>query len=176
MGLLNSIGNLLDRLCVVAGAFMGSQIPEFMQQYTQRLSGHVAELQRLLYQMRQVASYSNKNLEQYIEKFISSSDPDFARQGEFMQGILFRWEELNQTLVHLTQSSMWVRPYVFLKELQSDIAHATFANFQPGLNLSIEGLCYAGIGILLGWAFYQIISQCIGLGYSRAMAVFKQSV
>jgi hypothetical protein len=65
----------------VIGAFVASQIPEFIQQYTQRLAGHVNELYRLLNQMRQVASYSNKTLDQYIQKFITSSDPDFARQG-----------------------------------------------------------------------------------------------
>lgn len=176
MKILHSFGSLMDRFCVAAGAFMGSQIPEFMQQYHQRLAGHVAELQRLLNQMRQVASYSNRTLEQYIHKFVSSPDPDFIHQGEFMQGILSRWEELNQALVHLTQSSMMARPYVFLKELHYDIAHSTFASFQPGMNLSVEGLCYAGFGILIGWGFYRIVSQSIFFGCSRAMAIFKQSV
>ena len=176
MKLIPSLGSLLDRVCVVAGAFVGSQIPEFMQQYVQRLSGHVNELHRLLSQMRQVASYSNKTLEQYIHKFISSPDPDFARQGEFMQGMFYRWEELNQALSHLTHASMWIRPYTFLKELQYDIAQSTLESFQPGLNLNVEGLCYAGLGILIGWAFYQVVSKCIILGCLRAVAIFKQSV
>jgi hypothetical protein len=176
MKILPSIGSLMDRLFVVAGAFLGSQIPEFLHQYTQRLSGHVGELQRLLNQMRQVASYSNKTLEQYIHKFITSPDPDFARQGEFMHGMASRFEELNLALNHLTQTSMWLRPYTFLKEVQYDIAHATLASFQPGINLNYEGLCYAGAGILIGWAFYQMVSKCIRLGCSRAVAIFKPSV
>ena len=176
MKLLPSFGSLLDRLCVVAGAFVGSQIPEFMQQYTQRLSGHVDELHRLLNQMRQVAAYSNKSLEQYIDKFVSNSDPDFTHQGEFMQGMLSRWEELHQALFHITNSSLWARPYVFLKEFQYDIAHSTINSFQPGINLSVEGLCYAGGGILIGWAFYQVMSKCIICGFSRTATIFKQSV
>jgi hypothetical protein len=176
MKILSSIGNLLDRLCVVAGAFIGSQIPEFMQQYTQRLAGHVDELQRLLNQIRQVATYSNKTLEQYIQKFISSSDPDFVHQGEFMQGMLVRCDELYQSLIHLMHSSMWMRPFTFFKELQYDIAHSTFVSFQPGINLSLEGLCYAGMGVGLGWACYQMISKCILVGYTRAATIFKQSV
>jgi Protein of unknown function (DUF2937) len=171
-----SIEWILDRVSAVIGAFIGSQIPEFMQQYTQRLAGHVDELQRLVNQMRQVASYSNKTLEQYIHKFISSTDPDFARQGEFMQGMLSRWEELKQTLVHLTYSSAWIRPYIFLKELQYDIAHSTFVSFHPGINLSMEGIFYAGAGIVIGWTFYRMMSRSFYFGYSRAAAIFKQSL
>jgi hypothetical protein len=176
MNILSSLASLVDRLCAVAGAFICSQIPEFMQQYIQRLSGHVDELHRLLNQMRQVAAYSNKNLEQYIDKFISSSDSDYVHQGEFIQGMLSRWEDLHHALFHITNSSMWVRPYAFLREFQYDIAHSTFVSFQPGISLSAEGLCYAGGGILIGWAFYQIVSKCIIFGCSRAISLFKQSI
>lgn len=175
MKLLFSLGSLVDRLCVVVGAFLGSQIPEFMHQYTQRLAGHVDELQRLLNQMRQVAFYSNKTLEEYISKFTSSSDSDFVHQGQFMQGMVSRWEELHQALFQIMHSSMWGRPYAFWKGFQSDIAHSTLASFQPGINLSLEGLCYAGIGILIGWASYQMTAKCIKFGCTRTLAIFKRS-
>ena len=159
MRLLLSLGSILDRLCIVAGAFFGSQIPQFMQQYSQRLAGHVSELQKLIDQLRQAASLSHKTLDQYILKFLSSADPDFAHQGQFMQGIVHRWEELNQALVHLSQSSAWQRPLIFFKDLQLDIAQSTLAAFQPGINLNLEGMCYAGLGVFLGWLFYQFVSK-----------------
>lgn len=176
MKLLHFIGTLLDRVFVVLGAFVGSQIPEFMQQYQQRLAGHVDELNHLLSQLRQTAAYSGKSLEQYIQKFTLNSDPDFARQGEFMQGVVNRWQELHQALYHLSESSLWSRPYVFVKELQVDIAHSTLASFQPGMSLTIEGLCYTGIGILIGFTLYQILAKSLTLGGKRAVAIFKQSV
>lgn len=175
MKVFSFIGNLFDRLCVVAGAFIGSQIPQFMQQYTQRLAGHVEALQKLINQLRHMSSFSNKTLEQYIQKFKDSPDPDFVRQGDFMQGILTRWAELQQALDHLTQSSMWWRPYYFLKDLQPDIAHSTLASFQPGFNLTIEGLCYAGTGMILGWVFYQITTKGLIYSYTRILAIFKPS-
>ncbi len=165
--------NLLDRLCVVLGAFVGSQIPEFMQQYTQRLAGHVDELNHLLDQLRQVATYSNKTLEQYIEKFISNADLDFSRQGEFMQGVVNRWQELHQALNHLMQSSIWSRPYIFIKDLQYDIAQSTLTSFQPGINLSAEGLCYTGAGILISLALYHTLTKCLAIGYSRTLGILN---
>lgn len=178
MRFLFSLGSLLDRLCIVAGAFLGSQIPQFMQQYSQRLAGHVAELQQLLDQLQKTASLSHKNLDQYIHKFLSSSDPDFAFQGQFMQGIVHRWEDLNMALVHLSQSSPWMRPFVFLKDLQPDIAQSTLRTFQPGINLNLEGLCYAGIGIFLGWLFFKCISKGVSMlwgGLRRSLPIGRQT-
>lgn len=157
MKLLFSFGSIIDRLCIVAGAFFGSQIPQFIQQYSQRLAGHVTELHQLVDQLRKTASLSNKSLDQYIQKFLSSSDPDFVHQGHFMQGIVYRYEELNLAFLNLSQSTAWARPLNFIKGLKTDIAGSTFDSFQPGLNLNIEGLCYAGIGVIFGWAFYRIV-------------------
>ncbi len=105
MRVFSFLGNLIDRLFVVAGAFIGSQIPQFMQQYTQRLAGNVDALQKLINQLRQIAFFSKKNLEQYIQKFRENLDPDVTQQGDFMQGIVTRWQELHQYLEQLTQSS-----------------------------------------------------------------------
>lgn len=176
MRLLHWLNQVLDRVCVVLGAFIGSQIPEFMQQYTQRLAGHVDELKGLLSGLHQAAARSGKTLDQYIHKFITNADPDFASQGEFMQGMVNRWQELHQALQHIMESSFWMKPYVFLKELNYPIAQSAFEAFQPGLNLTIEGMCYAGVGIIMGYAVYHCVSKCLAIGYGRAVSLFKQAV
>ncbi|CUI16805.1 conserved hypothetical protein [Candidatus Protochlamydia naegleriophila] len=167
---------ILDRLFVVMGAFIGSQIPEFMQQYTQRLAGHVSELNHLLDGLRQVAANSGKTLEEYIHKFVINGDPDFVRQGEFMQGMVSRWQELSQALTHLTESSFLGRPFVFFTELNYPIAKAAFAAYQPGLNLTLEGLSYTGIGILTGYFFYQLLSKIVAIGCRRAVSFIRPGV
>ena len=167
------LDQILDRLVVVIGAFLGAQVPEFIQQYMHRLSGHVAELQRLLTQLQQIAALSNKSLEEYTRKFLTSGDLDFVRQGEFMQSLLLRWETLQHELQVLQESSAWTRPFVFLQNYQGEIVHSTMASFQPGINLSLEGLYYAGVGIVLGWGTYKLISRSLAYGGQRAMAIFK---
>lgn len=161
MKFISFTSELLDRLFIVAGAFFGSQIPQFTHQYTQRLAGHVESLHKLVAQLNQMASLSHKTLDEYIQKFQGSSDLDFNQQGNFMQGIVNRYEELNQALVDITQSPFWLRPYYFLKKLQPDIAHSTMDSFQPGINLSIEGFCYAAAGMLTAWILYRAISRGI---------------
>lgn len=166
MKILRFFYHLLDRFFVVFGAFIGSQIPEFFQQYTQRLAGHVAELSYQVDGLKKIASISGKTLDQYIHKFMINSDPDFVRQGEFMDGILIRWQELNQALFKLTQASIWEHPFVFLKEMDYSIARSTYQSFQPGLNLSTEGFLYACLGILAGYGFYHLIVKGLVAGWN----------
>src|SRR5437016_4244626 len=113
MRLLNSIKGLFDRLFILIGAVLGSQFPEFMQQYTQRLSGHAAELSQLIAKLNEIARISNKTLDQYIYKFLSSSDPDFVNQGEFMNDVVHRWQDLNVSLQSLSEATIWTKPFYF---------------------------------------------------------------
>lgn len=175
MRIFSSVGNLIDRLSVMVGAIVGSQVPTFIQQYMSRLEGHVEELQKILNQLRGAASISNKTLEEYIHKFIINPDQDFVHHGEFLQSLVIRYEQLNQTLYHLTQSSVWTRPYMFLHDLQHDIAHSTLISFQPGIQFNLEGLTYILIGSIAGWAFYQILAKIFTIGFSRVVVNSKQT-
>lgn len=173
MKFFSFMDNFFDRLCAVLGAFIGSQIPQFMHQYAQRLAGNVDALQKLINQLNQIASLSHRTVEQYIQKFKESGDPDFIQQGVFMQEIIKRWEDLYQALQNLTLSSPWLRPYYFMKDFQAEVAHSTFTSFQLGFNITIEGFCYAGAGMIVGWAIYKAISKCITLGYRRVEAIYQ---
>ncbi len=157
MRIIQMMKSILEGIVAVAGAFVMSQLPIFMQQYMQRLGGHVEELTGLLNSLQQNATLSNKTLAEYIQKFRTNDDPDFALQGEFMSGIATRWQSLKDLLDQLTQSTLWEKPFVFFKGLQGSIFHSTLENFQPGINLTAEGLIYAGVGILLALAIYHLI-------------------
>lgn len=163
----------LDRLSMVAGALIGTQIPEFFQQYTQRLSGHEAELHQQVGKMTEMASLSGKNLDQYLAKFMSSSDPDFAAQGVFMKEIVTRWEDFHQALAALTHAPIWSHPYYFFKYLNYPIAKATYQDFQPAINLSFEGLAYASVGIVISYSIYLVLSKIFSKGYTSALSRFR---
>lgn len=163
MPFIRFLFTILDRLFVIAGALLGVQIPLFILQYTQRLAGHVGELNLLLNKLRELANQSHKSLEQYIAKFLASNDSDFVGQGEFMLGVVNRWESLNKALNDLMSSSIWERPFVFIKELQYDIARSTFHDFQPGIQLTVEGFVYMFLGTIFGICIYQLLRKIICL-------------
>ncbi len=157
--MLQWIVNTLDRICAVFGALVFSQAPMFMQQYTQQLGGHVAELRLQVEAMTQAAHQSGKSLELFIQKFTSNSDVDFMRQGEIMENMNERYHALSETYISLSQSSAFTKPFIFVSDLYGDIAKSTLATFNFGLEFSLEGLIYALIGIFFGYCIFAGIKK-----------------
>ncbi len=151
------IGSLLDRASAVVGAFIGSQIPSYMHQYSQRISGHIEELKLFISKVTILASQSGKSLDTYIQKFTSNEDQDFVAHGELLQSSVIRLQKLQAGLEHWVSSPLWKRPFIFFHELNAPIAKATFHDFQPNITLSVEGMCYTAIGFLAGYVFAQCV-------------------
>lgn len=157
------LSHVLDRVFVVVGAFLCSQIPAFMQQYTQRLGGHLSELNHQLVQLQKVAKLSGKTLPEYVAKFQASGDLDFIRQGELMQQLIERQQVLTQALTQLIHADTVQRPLIFIRHLQIDIAQGTMQSFQPSLTFSGEGLFYALLGVLVGYGIYALFLRAVAL-------------
>lgn len=157
--------SMIDRLCAVAGAFLFSQIPLFMNYYTHQLIGHVAELQWQVSTMRHSASLVGKSLDQYVQKFRTHIDPDFSMQGGIMQQVIDRWNHFSEGLQGLQHASVWEKPFFFLKTLDWNITKNTFAAYQPGIPTSLEGGIYALVGLLCGyflfWSIRKLGRVCI---------------
>jgi hypothetical protein len=149
--------SIFDRLFVVAGALAFSQAPLFMLQYTHQLSGHVVELQYQVNKLEAAAGESGKSLSEYIHKFESNPDPDFARQGKNMQGMVERSQSFNQAYNALNSSSLLGKPFVFVAYINQEVAIATWKAFEYGLAFSAEGLSYAFIGGMIGYSVYALI-------------------
>jgi Protein of unknown function (DUF2937) len=153
------VGGILDRIFVVVGALLFSQAPLFMHQYRQQLAGHVAELQLQVEVMRNAALLSGKTLEQFVSKFLQSSDTDFSRQGQIMQGMVQRWHELSEGLHSLDNSSIWARPIAFFSHFNIQVAKSTLNSFTIGIPITMEGLIYAILGIFFGYALFHLIAK-----------------
>ncbi|MBS4168396.1 DUF2937 family protein [Parachlamydia sp. AcF125] len=175
------IGGIIDRLCVVCGALLFSQIPSFIQQYSQRLAGHVAELKIQTTALAQAAHLSGKTIDQLIAKFLASGDPDFIRQGELMQHTFVRFHHLSTALAHLQESNAFSRPFIFFSQLDPAIAEGTFKDFAFGVSLTIEGGIYALGGMIIGALSYRLLSFCgrflknLGLFVWQAISPTKNS-
>ena len=148
---------ILDRIFSVIGAAVFSQIPEFIQQYIQRLGGHVDEAQHQVELIREAAQSSGQTLGTYIEIFITHTDPSIVHQGQLIQRTIERAEESTDALQAIKAASVFTKPFVFLAEIKYSIARAALGDFQPAIPLTLEGLIYAFIGLCFGLAFYQFV-------------------
>lgn len=133
-------------------AALFSQWPLYMQEYQQRLSGHVDELRYQLDALQKIAHQSDKTLQEYIAKFITSGDSDFAKQGAFIKAMQHRYTKLSDALHQLQDATVFSKPFLFLNHLDLEVGRAALYNFTPGLLLTLEGLCYIAAGMAIGFA------------------------
>ncbi len=166
---------IIDKVGMCAGALLFSQLPLFIQYYTQQLAGRVHELRWQVEAIRQVALQSGKGLDQYIQKFISSADPDFVLQGQLIQQMVSRWQYYSDGLQALEQSSLWTQPLVFLRYFDWSVARSTYENFTAGVTLNSEGLIFGGIGMILGYLCALCLREVANVLFVQARKLLKNS-
>lgn len=141
--------SLVDGIAAAAGAAVCSQLPEFVQQYLQRLGGHRDEAFRF------VQILKNQGAE--------TSGAVIALAEE-------RTASLARSLEVIAQASDLTRPIIFLRYLDPDVTHATLDAFQPAVPLTLAGLLYGGIGLILGLTVVNLILAPVLLIWRRARA------
>lgn len=152
--LLGAGDGLLDRVLCVLGVLLFSQAPEFMQQYLQRLGGHLDEARRHLAQFERVAEQSGLTLDQLIRQTQANADTAVARLGGVMNAAVARVEELETAQIALHSASLWEKPFVFMRHVDPSIANATWEIYQPAVPTTAEGIVYAVLGMLVLLALY----------------------
>ena len=127
---LATLEKFLDRALCVVGALVFSQLPEFFQQYLQRLGGHLDEARRQLGQFQQTAAQSGLTLDRLIADTRAQSEPAVAQLGQVMANTVARVNELQASEAALRGASLWSRPFIFFRHLDPAIAHATWSAFR----------------------------------------------
>lgn len=139
---------LIDRALCVVGAVLFSQAPEFMQQYLQRLGGHLDEARRQLAHFQDTAAQAGLTLDQLIQRTLVNSDSAVAQLGGVMRDTAARADTLAAAQDALQHATLLTRPFVFLRHLDVSIARGTWSIYQPAVPTTVEGLLYALAGMI----------------------------
>ena len=140
-------------LCIL-GAVAFCQLPEFIQQYLQRLGGHLDEARRQVAVFQSSATQFKLTLPQFIERTSSNGDPAVAQLGGVMQGAVERVDHLAAAEAALRNASLWEKPFVFFAHLDRSIASATLEVYRPAVPTTVEGLVYAAAGMIFILCIY----------------------
>lgn len=159
--MIKLLSKVIDRLFVVAGAILLLQAPLFIQAYRQHLAGHVAELTWQVDEMQQIATESGKTLDDFVQKFVQNTDKDFSRQGKLMEKVISRQRDFSIALSRLNNASILSRPFVFLWNYNHKIASTTLSMFSLGVPLTFEGVVYALVGMLIGFAVFAFLRKIV---------------
>ena len=170
---LGVFDRLIDRILCVLGAVLFSQGPEFMQQYLQRLGGHLAEAHRQLASFQSAAATAGLPLDKFIGQTAANPDPGLARLGGVMTDTVQRIAALESAQDALLHASLWARPFVFLRHLDLSIARATWTVYQPAVPTTLEGLVYALAGLLVFLGLYHLGVKRLAILLGRPPAPAK---
>lgn len=152
--LLAAGDTLVDRVLCVVGAVLFSQAPEFMQQYLQRLGGHLDEARRQLAHFEQVARQAGLTLDRLIAQTSANPEATVAKLGGVMRETATRVDTLAAAQDALQHASLFTRPFVFLRHFDGDIAGGTWSIYKPAVPTTVEGLLYALAGMVALLALY----------------------
>lgn len=153
---LGTVDRLIDRILCVIGAVVFAQAPEFMQQYLQRLGGHLAEARRQLAAFEGAARQAGLTFDRLVEQTATNPDLAVARLADVMTATAERVSQLQRAHDALLHAGAWERPAIFLRHLDRAIAHSAAAVFQPAVPTTAEGLVYACAGLVVVLAIYQL--------------------
>jgi hypothetical protein len=138
--IFRKIDSLAGAVIAAVGALACAQLPVFVQQYLQRLGGHVDEARQQL-------------------ELLNGDAPlpglDAAGRQALQTVLQGRLAELTHQLTALEGAAPVLRPLEFLGGFDSAIAAATFDRFVPALPLDTAGLVYAVSGLFVAWLVYE---------------------
>jgi Protein of unknown function (DUF2937) len=128
--------SLLDGIGAAVGAAACSVLPSFIQQYVSALSACQSELSRL-------AADAGSRAQAMSPDYLASVQARASWCGDAAQTLDGRLGV--------------ARVIAFFQNFDADLAHSTLRVFQPGVQLSLEGLYFFVGGLLLGLIVINIL-------------------
>jgi Protein of unknown function (DUF2937) len=160
-------------IAVLAG-LIGSQGPEFAQQYRQRLGGALEELNRVIAEFDAEAQRQNLTPAEGLSRLEGNADPLARQRGEDMAEAIDRAKRLSEQLRAIDSGGPLTRLYVVARDFDPEIAGSALDNYEPAAPLSLGALAAAVLAAFWGWATTRLAAWPFSRG-SRLRAMRAQS-
>ncbi len=144
------IGRAVVLACGLGGAVGLSQMPEFSQQYIQRMGGAVDELRGFVADFDADAVSVGLTREEALLDLKSGGALGAARADTVGQ-MIGRYQQMSEALAAIQGAGPFTRAYTVAKVPDRDVAQATWAAYQPAVPFTVEGGMFGAAGFLGGW-------------------------
>lgn len=152
--------SLIDRCIFTLAFIIGVQFPEFIQQYSQRLSGHLNEALQQLDQFQLIANrHFQGRLADMIQKYSSNIEPSISETGALIVDTSNRVTSLQSHLVNIEQADYFKRLYAFITQYDLPMAQATLQQYKLAIPLDMLALLS---GAILALCILIIIHSFVG--------------
>jgi hypothetical protein len=138
-------------IAVLAG-LIGSQGPEFAQQYRQRLGGALEELNRIVSEFDDEVQRRNLTRAGGLSQLEHNDDSLARERGKDMRKAIDRDQRLNEQIEAMNSAGPLTRLFVVAMNFDPEIARGALNNYEPAAPLSFGALAAASLAALCGWA------------------------
>ena len=148
------MGMLFRRLALAVGVvcgLIGTQAPEFAQQYRQRLAGEVDELQRVVAAFDAEATAEGLTPEAAIRRLEDIVDPLAQARGRDMAEDKARLDRLKGALAAYTAGGPVARLTATLENFDGATARRAWSDYQPAVPTTTEAFAVGGAAWAMGW-------------------------
>lgn len=151
-------------LLAITLGFLAAQLPEFAQQYRQRLGGAIDELASVVAKFDEDARSAGLNRTTAIETYGQTNEPFLTRRGLSMEQAIVRLNRLKEHSARIDLSEPVLRPARILTEPDLVIARGTADDYEPAVPATMSGMIYGVAGLLAGFALGMLILLPFRLG------------
>ena len=152
---------ILRTIALAIGLFAAtifSQLPEFAQQYRQRLGGAIEELQRIVQRFDTEAGASGLARDRALGLMQMSPDDFVRRRGISEAATMARLERLQRHREVLLADGPLHRFVSFLRYGDAQLTDRTLRDFEPAVPVTWEGFLAAFIGFIFGWGLIRVLA------------------
>ena len=152
---------LLRSLALVVGlvsAGLASQVPEFAQQYRQRLGGALDELTAMIQQFDADATQEGTDRNGALDTLMRNAEPIARGRGVAMQRAIVRRDRLADQQRKFETAGSFGRLAAFAQDFDPQLARRAWSDFEPALPATPEGAACAGAGLIGGYGLAHLFA------------------
>ena len=152
---------LLRRFALVFGLFfatLASQLPEYAQQYRQRLGGALDELTRIVTAFDSQAAAQGMERNAAVDRLKKNSDQFVQKQGEATQDTIIRRDRLAEQDEAFQRAGSFSRLGVLARDFDPAIARGAWSRYEPAVPVTTEGFVCAGAGLVCGYGLWHMLA------------------
>jgi hypothetical protein len=144
------LGGRLALFFALVVGLAATQMPEFVQQYRQRLGGAIDELATIVAQFEAASAREGMNAGQAVARLEANGDPLARHTGTAMGDAIARLRRLRAQQAQIDAASPAGRYLVLLADFDRAIAVGAYGMYQPAVPITLESFVLGLIGFVAG--------------------------
>ena len=130
--------------------FLATQVPEFMQQYRQRLGGAIDELAAVVSRFESDSAQQGLTQSGGIDRLRSNSDSFVRQRGEQEQDNVIRLQNLRDAQARFRTDGPVSQYATLVTHFDGRIAQGALGDFSPAVPTTPQGFVFGMIGFVIG--------------------------